>query len=256
MSTSETSRAGAILLDIEGTTTPVSFVTQVLFPYARRRLRSHLMAQAGAPGYDSIVTALREERAAEGAGETVPCRADDSPGERLDAIVAYVEWLMDHDRKSTALKELQGRIWEDGYRQGDLVGEVFPDVPPALQRWHQQDVPVGIFSSGSELAQRLLFRYSSSGELASLLRWHFDTRIGTKLDPESYRRIAASVGIPPESFLFLSDVTAELNAAVGAGMQVRLVVRPGNAPVPSRHGYSTIRGFDELALASDGTKPS
>jgi enolase-phosphatase E1 len=250
-----TARAGAILLDIEGTTTPVSFVTQVLFPYARRRLRSHLATHAGAPGYESIVIGLREEHAsAVRAGETVPPWADDPPPERLAAIVAWVEWLMDRDRKSTALKELQGRIWEDGYRQGDLVGEVFPDVGPALHRWHERAVPVGIFSSGSVLAQQLLFRYSSSGDLAGLLRWHFDTRLGTKQDPESYRRIAASAGIPPGDFLFLSDATAELHAAVSAGMQVRLVVRPGNPPIPAQHGYDTIRSLDELA--SDETMPS
>jgi enolase-phosphatase E1 len=249
-----TARAGAILLDIEGTTTPVSFVTQVLFPYARRRLKSHLADHAGAPVYESIVIGLRTEHAsAARAGETVPPWADDPPPERLDAIVAYVEWLMDRDRKSTALKELQGRIWEDGYRLGDLVGEVFPDVGPALQRWHEHAVPVGIFSSGSVLAQQLLFRYSSSGDLARLLQWHFDTRVGTKLDPESYRRIAASASIPPENFLFLSDAITELNAAHSAGMQVRLVVRPGNVPVPPRHGHDTIRSFDELAIASDET---
>ena len=200
---------------------------------------------------------LRSEYAsAVRAGESVPPWADDPPPARLDSIVAYVEWLMDRDRKSTALKELQGRIWEDGYRQGDLVGEVFPDVGPALQRWHEHDLPVGIFSSGSVLAQQLLFRYSTSGDLARLLRWHFDTRVGAKLAPESYRRIAASAGSPPEMILFLSDVTTELDAAVNAGMQVRLVVRPGNAPVPARHGYDTIRSLDELAFASDKTTRS
>lgn len=252
MSAPEAARAGAVLLDIEGTTTPVSFVTQVLFPYARRHLRSHLVAHQGGAGYETIVMGLRSEYAsAVRAGESVPPWADDPPPARLDAIVAYVEWLMDRDRKSTALKELQGRIWEDGYRRGDLVGEVFPDVRPALRRWDEHDLPVGVFSSGSVLAQQLLFRYSSSGDLGRLLRWHFDTRVGTKLDPGSYRRIAAAASIPPEDFLFLSDVTTELDAAVSAGMQVRLVIRPGNAPAPARHGYDTIRSLDELAFASE-----
>jgi len=252
VNTPETEPVRAILLDIEGTTTPVAFVSEVLFPYVLKHLRSHLAAHADAPEFESIILALRAEHAAAvRVGETVPHWADDPPDERQNAIADYVEWLMDRDRKSTALKELQGRIWEDGYRRGVLVGEVFADVRPALQHWHEQDVPVGIFSSGSVLAQRLLFRYTSAGDLTSLLRWYFDTRIGSKVDPESYRRVATSVGIHIEAFLFLSDSIKELNAAFTAGMQVRLVVRPGNAPVPAGHGYDTIHSLDEVACPSD-----
>ena len=251
MSTPETEPVRAILLDIEGTTTPVAFVTEVLFPYVRTHLRSHLESRADAPSSESITMALRAEHAAAmRVGETVPPWADDPPAERRNAIAAYVEWLMDRDRKSTALKELQGRIWEDGYRRGELVGEVFADVRPALQHWHEQDVPVGIFSSGSVLAQQLLFRYSTAGDLTSLLRWYFDTHVGSKIDPESYRRIATSVGIRIEGFLFLSDAIKELDAACTAGMQVRLVVRPGNTPVPAGHGYDTVRSLDEVARPS------
>jgi enolase-phosphatase E1 len=239
-----------ILLDIEGTTTPVAFVTEVLFPYVRTRLRSHLVAHANAPGYASIVAGLRDEHAAVvRAGETVPLWTDD-PSTRLDASLSFVEWLMDRDRKSTALKELQGRIWEDGYRRGDLVGQVFPDVLAALQRWQQQGVSVGIFSSGSVMAQQLLFRHSTAGDLTRFLRWHFDTHVGPKTDPASYVRIAVFVGISAGNILFLSDAIKELDAARRAGMQVRLVVRPGNLPVLSRHDYQTIHSLNEVVLGT------
>jgi len=245
VSAPETAPAGAILLDIEGTTTAVAFVTEVLFPYVRRHLRSHLKARSGLPEYKSMIMGLRAEHAsALRSGETVPRWDDDPPTAFHEAIAGYVEWLMDRDRKSTALKELQGRIWEDGYRRGELVGEVFPDVRPALRHWHEQHVPVGIFSSGSILAQQLLFRYSSAGDLTGLLQWYFDTRVGSKVDAESYRRIAASTKIPASAFLFLSDTVKELDAARAAGMQVRLVVRPGNAPVAVSHDYETIHSLE------------
>jgi len=237
-----------ILLDIEGTTTPLAFVTEVLFPYARTRLHSHLVAHANAPEYASIVAGLRDEHAAAmRAGETVPLWTDD-PSRHLDAIMNFVEWLMDRDRKSTALKELQGRIWEDGYRRGELVGQVFPDVLPALQRWHQQGVSIGIFSSGSVLAQQLLFRHSTAGDLTRFIRSYFDTHVGPKADPASYSRIADSTGTAAGRFLFLSDAIKELDAARAGGMQVRLVVRPGNAPVPAGHGYRTIHSLNEVVL--------
>jgi enolase-phosphatase E1 len=239
-------RPRAILLDIEGTTTPIAFVTGVLFPYARGRLRPHVEEHADAAAYEALFARLRDEHAsAVRNGETVPPWTDEPRSARVSAIVAYLEWLMDRDRKSTALKELQGRIWEDGYQRGELVGDVFPDVRPALERWHKRDVRVGIFSSGSVLAQQLLFRHSSAGDLTTFLQWYFDTRVGAKGDPGSYRGIATAVGIPAEDFVFLSDVTNELDAARAADMQVRLVLRPGNAPVAVNHGYEEIRSLNE-----------
>lgn len=189
----------AILLDIEGTTTPIAFVHDVLFPYARRHLRRYVDA----------------------------------------AAAARYESLMDSDSKSTELKALQGQIWEEGYRRGELVGEVFADVPGSLERWHAQGVQIGIFSSGSVLAQQLLFRHSSAGDLTKFLSWHFDTATGAKGDADSYRRIAAAMAIPPSAIAFISDVTRELDAAREAGMQTRLAVRRGNAPPPDGHGFTT-----------------
>lgn len=201
----------AIILDIEGTTTPISFVYQTLFPYARTNIERYLKAHGR---FDEYQTLTR---------------------------------LMDEDSKSTALKELQGRIWEEGYLSGELVGVLFDDVPPALARWRNQGMGVGIFSSGSVLAQKLFFQHSTAGDLTAFLRWHFDTAIGGKTDAESYRRIASTIGELPATVLFVSDVVRELDAARAADMQTVLSVRPGNATTPRNHGHSTILSFDELA---------
>jgi enolase-phosphatase E1 len=243
----ERSGVALVLLDIEGTTTPIAFVTDVLFPYARKELRSHLGTHGGSAEYDSIVSNLRAEHAiARQNGEGVPAWNDESAASTLASAATFVEWLMDRDRKSTPLKALQGKIWQRGYERGDLVGQVFPDVPEALQRWHAARLQIGIFSSGSVLAQQLLFRHSTAGDLTRLLQWHFDTRIGAKADPQSYRRIAQAVGVPVEAVLFLSDVPRELDAAISAGMQVRLVIRPGNAPVDGTAHYEVVRTFVDV----------
>jgi enolase-phosphatase E1 len=240
--------ARAILLDIEGTTTPIAFVYDVLFPYARRRLGHYVEHHSSSPEHRALFDRLRDEHEADrAAGEHVPVWSDDDAASRAASIVAYLEWLMDRDRKSTALKSLQGLIWEAGYRTGDLTGDVFADVPRALERWHADRIPVGIFSSGSVLAQQLLFRHSTAGDLTTRLHWHFDTTTGGKTDPASYRRIAAAMGVPPETVMFVSDVTAELDAARTAGMQTRLAVRPGNKPAPAGHGHAEIRTLDQLA---------
>ncbi len=149
---------------------------------------------------------------------------------------------MDQDRKSRALKTLQGSIWEEGYAQGTLRGEVYPDVPAALERWTATGARVGIFSSGSVLAQTLLFRYSTAGDLTPLLRWHFDTSVGPKVDPASYGRIAGAVGVAPAAILFVSDTEKELDAARTAGLETRLCVRPPAQP-PNRFEP---RGCDDL----------
>jgi enolase-phosphatase E1 len=240
-------RVRAVLLDIEGTTTPITFVTDVLFPYARRRLRTHLEAHASEDEYTAILLRLRGEHTQSlQDGEPAPPWPGGSASDRLSGAVAFLEWLMDRDRKSTALKELQGRIWERGYERGEIVGDVFADVRPALERWRDRQMPVGIFSSGSVLAQQLLFRHSSAGNLTGLIRWHFDTHIGAKSDAESYRRIAHAIALPADAVLFLSDIGRELDAARAAGMQVRLVVRPGNAQVSGTRPDEVIHSLEEL----------
>ena len=237
----------AILLDIEGTTTPIAFVFDVLFPYIRTHLRAHLERHANAPEYEALFDRLRDEHASDqSAGEVPPPLVPVPAARRLASVASYLEWLMDRDRKSTPLKELQGRIWEDGYARGELVGEVFIDVPPALARWRARNISVGIFSSGSVRAQQLLFRHSSAGDLTEYLSYYFDTATGPKSAPDSYQRIAAAMAVPPGAFVFGSDATRELDAARAAGMHTRLAVRPGNPPAPPGRGHQVIRSFDEL----------
>jgi enolase-phosphatase E1 len=239
----------AIVLDIEGTTTPMSFVYDTLFPYARDHLRRYLEVHADSPACRSVLARLRLEHDAEARNVSdLPVWDDTTVAARDDSIVQYVAWLMDRDRKSTALKDLQGRIWEEGYATGKLVGELFDDVAPALRRWHDQGIAVGIFSSGSVLGQKLLFRHSAAGDLTPLLHWHFDTSVGAKTDPESYHRIASSLDTPPSSILFVSDAVRELDAARTAGVRTVLSLRPGNAAPPVGHGHSTIRSFDDLSF--------
>lgn len=153
---------------------------------------------------------------------------------------------MNQDSKDSELKELQGRIWEEGYRAGQLAGEIFDDVPRALKRWQDERIDVGVFSSGSVLAQKLLFRHSTAGDLAPFLKWHFDTAVGPKTDANSYERIAASMGMPPSLITFVSDVVRELDAARDAGLRTALSLRPGNPPQPGGHRHPVIRSFDEL----------
>jgi len=219
-----------ILLDIEGTTTPIEFVHQVLFPYARTRVHDYLE-----PG---DIALLRAEYAAEP-------RSPDLPAWNPEA---YVYWLMDRDRKSTALKALQGRIWEAGYRAGELKGkgEVYPDVRPALERWHAAGKTIAIFSSGSVQAQRNLFVNTTAGDLSPFLSAYFDTTTGPKREAGSYRQIAAALRQPANAVLFISDVSAELDAARAAGMRTALCVR-GAAPPTDSTDHPRIRSFAELA---------
>ena len=234
-----------VLLDIEGTTTPVAFVYDVLFPYARRKVRSFVAERLHAPEVRADVDALRAEHAREAAGATglPPWRTE--PAEALvDSVTAFVHWLMDQDRKSTGLKSLQGRIWEEGYRTGELHGQVYPDVPEALARWRREGRRAAIFSSGSVLAQRLLFSHASGGDLTPLLDAYFDTTTGPKKEPASYRAIARALGEEPAAVLFVSDVAAELDAARAAGMGTALCVRAG-AP-PSGADHHVVASLDRL----------
>jgi enolase-phosphatase E1 len=196
-------------LDLEGTTTPISFVTETLFPYARARLAAFL---------------AREGRAGEAAGFLAE---------------------MDRDSKSAPLKELQGRIWVEGYASGDLVGAVFDDVPRAFAAWHAAGHRIAIYSSGSVLAQQCLFRHSSAGDLTPFIAAYFDTAVGAKQDPASYTRIAEEARTDPASITFVSDVVRELDAARSAGMRTVLSLRPGNPPQPA-NTHREIRTFDEL----------
>jgi len=157
--------------------------------------------------------------------------------DKIDSIVDYIGWLIARDRKSTGLKSLQGKIWRQGYVEGSLKAQMFADVAPALERWHSAGLSINIFSSGSVLAQQLLFAHTDAGDLTRFIDNYFDTNIGKKAEAESYRRIAAGLNLAPEQIIFISDVIAELDAAHEAGMKTLLALRTH---------HRTIRSFDEL----------
>jgi enolase-phosphatase E1 len=203
-------------------------------------VQSFLEQHATDPGVQADVAQLHEEYAAES-----PREAGLPPWSAVD----YVYWLMDRDRKSTSLKSLQGRIWEAGYRAGELRGraEVYPDVAPALARWRAQARDIAIFSSGSVAAQRNLFANTTAGDLTSFIRAYFDTTTGPKTAAPSYARIAAALGRQPSHVLFLSDVGAELDAARQAGMGTGLCVRsPETAALSPGGGHPIIHSFNEV----------
>jgi enolase-phosphatase E1 len=185
------------------------------------------------------VTRLEAEHAIESHLDTPSWRDD------ATAVVAYVQWLMDQDRKSTGLKSLQGKIWEEGYRSGELEGEVYPDVLPALEHWRAQGIDVAIFSSGSVQAQRSLFRNSIAGDLTRFIRAYFDTTTGPKREPESYARIAAALERSPSEVLFVSDIAEELDAARTAGMRTALCVRGLGSASPTA-AHQMIYSFDQI----------
>jgi enolase-phosphatase E1 len=186
---------------------------------------------------------LQRERGAE-AEPGAPEWREATPAEAIASAAAYAEWLMHRDRKSTALKSLQGRIWEGGYRSGAVKSHVYPDVPLALERWRALGWSVAIFSSGSVLAQRLLFEHTVAGDLTPLIDAYFDTTTGPKREAGSYRRIAEKLRVEPGAILFVSDVPAELDAARTAGLATALCLREGALP-PSA-GHPLLRTFDDL----------
>lgn len=238
--------ARVILLDIEGTTTPIAFVHERLFGYVRAHLEPFLAAHLNTSAVGTIVNDLATEHEHD-SGEALPPWRTATADQTRESVAAYARWLMDLDRKSPGLKALQGLIWQGAYQAGEIRGEVFDDVPRAMTRWREAGVTIAIYSSGSELAQRLLFTSTPHGNLTSLIERFFDTRVGPKTSAESYRRIASALGHQAREMLFVSDVVAELSAAGAAGCQVRLCVRPGNAPVADAAAVARIRSFDELS---------
>ncbi len=203
-----------MLLDIEGTIAPMSYVHECLFPYARARLADFLSRHAGEPDIAAALAAL--DPVAPGAPP-------------LETLLD----LMDRDAKIGPLKLIQGRIWAEGFAAGALTSVFYPDVLPTLHAWHASGVTLAIYSSGSEAAQRLLFRHAPTGDESRLIAAHFDTAIGAKRDPASYQAIARSLGSPAPDILFLSDSAAELTAADAAGLAVCQIVRPQDATLAS-----------------------
>lgn len=219
----------AILTDIEGTTSSIGFVHEILFPYAKSALPDFVREHQR----DSGVAALLDEvRGAIG--------EPDANTERV--IEALLGWI-DEDRKSTPLKALQGLVWERGYRAGDFTGHVYADAARNLRRWHETGLRIYVYSSGSAQAQELLFRHSDAGDLTPVFAGYFDTRIGAKREQHSYAAVAKDIGLPPGDILFLSDIAAELDAAAAAGMRTIQLVRDDAI---ERGHHRTAHEFDEI----------
>ncbi len=237
----------ALLLDIEGTTTPIDFVYNVLFPYARTHVRDYLAASLSLPAVGADIAGLYDENAEDARRGLEPPLLE-GPVEQvsLDAVETYVRWLMERDRKTTPLKSIQGKIWDEGYRRRELRSQVFEDVPRAFKRWRERAKKIFIYSSGSVLAQKLLFANTEAGDLTPFISGYFDTNIGAKRDPESYRLIAGELELESSTVLFISDVADELDAAVSAGFQTHLCVRPGNHPQSPAFTHTIISTFDEI----------
>lgn len=205
----ESVKEAIVLVDIEGTTSAISFVHDVLFPYARAQLPTFVAEHGAEPEVRAILDAVAEREQL----------ADD------DAVVATLQRWIDEDRKETALKDLQGRIWEAGYRGGAYRAHLYDDAVEALRGWHDAGIDLHVYSSGSVHAQKLFFAHSSAGDVSGWFSAHFDTTVGGKREAESYRRIADALGAAPADVLFLSDVPEELDAAREAGMDTRWVIR-------------------------------
>lgn len=219
----------AIVTDIEGTTSSIAFVKDVLFPYAARELPRFLEMNWQDPSVREQISALT--------GMT------DEPVETPAQASRILQQWIHEDRKATPLKALQGMIWKSGYQNGDYQAHIYDDAVEQLRRWHKAGIPLYVYSSGSLAAQKLFFGHSEAGDLQPLFSGHFDTTTGAKQETASYQRIAKQINLPPAEILFLSDVTGELDAARQAGMQTVLVDRDGAAP---ECGHPRVRSFAEI----------
>lgn len=232
------SRPHVILTDIEGTTSSISFVKEVLFPHARAALPDFVREYGQQPDVRRWLDAVATEISAS------TCQDD--------VIVETLQGWIDEDRKHTALKALQGLIWEAGYRNRDYTAHLYPEVAAMLRGWHAAGLPLYVYSSGSVPAQKLFFAYSDAGDLSHLFSGNFDTEVGGKREAASYTRIAEAIHTAPRDILFLSDVVEELDAAGDAGLQTVLLDRLTDYPLPrigeATHGHLRVENFEQITL--------
>ncbi len=225
----------AIITDVEGTTSSLSFVKDVLFPYAAQQLPAFVRERQHDPE-------VRQELAAAAAQA-------DLPGDEIEAVVSQLQQWIAEDRKVTPLKNLQGMIWEHGYASRAFEAHLYNDAEACLSRWHEQGLPLYVYSSGSVHAQKLFFGHSVAGDLRALFSGYFDTTTGPKFDAESYRKIVEEIAVPPQQVLFLSDVEDELNAAASAGLRTVRLVREadyGCSPSQVDSAHRVVASFDEI----------
>ncbi len=236
----------AVLLDIEGTTTSISFVYDVLFPFARTHVESFIEENWGKDEIRTDISLFFQQYQKDLAdGREDIFEFPKSGSGQKKALLENFFMQMDSDRKLSCLKSLQGKIWLQGYLDGELKGHVYPDVPKAMTRWFSDNIGIYIYSSGSVAAQKLLFSHSISGDLCPLISGYFDTLTGAKQDAISYKKISNSIGFEPQQILFLTDKVSEAEAATAAGMNVRISLRPGNPSQPE-HSHRTIQSFSEI----------
>jgi methylthioribulose 1-phosphate dehydratase/enolase-phosphatase E1 len=234
-----------VILDIEGTTTPITFVKETLFPYAFDHAKDYLAANWDSAVIQTIVKDLISQALADGL--SILDFVAEEKEQCIARIASFVQASIKEDRKIGPLKKLQGLIWEEAYASGELKGAVYEDVPRNLDRLIQNGSSVSIYSSGSKQAQQLLFRHSTQGDLRPKLSCYFDTKVGLKQEADSYREILLTLGVERASeVLFVTDILAEAVAASEAGYQVLISVRPGNAPITESHTFKTITSFDEI----------
>ncbi|ELR99657.1 acireductone synthase [Gloeocapsa sp. PCC 73106] len=211
----------AIVTDIEGTTSSLSFVKDILFPYARAKIGPYLRANRENQAIQEQLDGVRS--------------ITNKPNLSLEEIISQLIQWIDEDQKITPLKTIQGLLWEEGYQRGDYQGHIYPDAVTMLRKWYQDNIPLYVYSSGSVYAQKLLFAHTAYGDLTSLFQGYFDTKIGAKTETESYDKIAQTLNIPPGQILFLSDRLEELDAAKQAGFQTRWLVREGLNELEGSH---------------------
>jgi len=227
-----------LLLDIEGTTCPISFVAEVLFPYASQHLAFFLQKHGEEPEIAAILEAAwKEWEQDRDPSQQGKLRELEEPKRgSLQAITHYLQDLIDADRKSTALKDLQGHLWKQGFQFGAIQAEFYPEAIRCLQEWHQAGLQLAVYSSGSIQAQQLLYGHTEAGDLRGLFSGWFDTRTGNKKEASSYTAISSQLQCEPQSITFISDSRAECDAAKSAGLQVLFSLRPGNPDQePGRH---------------------
>lgn len=239
--------ASGILLDIEGTTSSISFVHDVMFPFVRQRLEEFLATEFAR----TDVTEACEQIARDAGKSTLSewSKATNESAQQL--VIAEVKRLMDDDVKATGLKALQGLIWADGFHEGKLRAHVYPDVIEPIKRWRQSGLDVRIYSSGSIATQKLFFGHVDGlGNCLDLFTGHYDTTIGSKREASSYKRVAADWGLRPSAIIFVSDVAGELLAASEAGLQAVASIRPGNAPLDAALPNARVTSFDQLKIVA------
>ncbi|MBX9688589.1 MAG: acireductone synthase [Candidatus Obscuribacterales bacterium] len=237
--------AAALLLDIEGTISPVTYVVDVLFPFARSRFPDFLKDNWEKTSVLTACDLMARDAGQDNAEQWL--KDLDSLEEKIGFIVDDLNKLMDLDIKATGLKELQGLIWKEAFEKGELESVVFPDLPGALERWKADGLQTAIYSSGSATAQRTFLEHTEFGNLADYFSGFFDTTVGAKKRPESYKLIASIIKMPEAEIVFMSDLVAELDAARDSGMQTVLLLRPGNIK-QENNSHAAISNFNEIEI--------